>query len=76
MAAVRAIFGVLLFVPHQIGALATNVVTALVQIWTNKIRYFLTVPGIIIAVTSIITVVSLVQGLGDYFTNFLRGIGP
>ena len=31
--------------------------------------------GIIIAVTSIITVVSLVQGFGDYVTNFLRGLG-
>ncbi|MCH8250827.1 MAG: ABC transporter permease [Planctomycetes bacterium] len=55
--------------------MATNVVTALVQIWTNKIRAFLTVLGIIIAVTSIITVVSFVQGFGDYFTNFLRGLG-
>ena len=52
-----------------------NVVTAFVQIWANKIRSLLTVLGIIIAVASIITVVSFVQGFGDYFTSFLRGLG-
>jgi putative ABC transport system permease protein len=52
-----------------------NVITAFVQIWANKIRSFLTVLGIIIAVTSIITVVSFVRGFGDYFTDFLRGLG-
>ncbi|MCK4343443.1 MAG: ABC transporter permease [Phycisphaerae bacterium] len=55
--------------------MAGNVVTALVQIWANKIRSLLTVLGIIIAVTSIITVVTLVEGFGDYVTNFLRGLG-
>ena len=52
-----------------------NVATALLQIWANKIRSLLTVLGIIIAVTSIIVVVSFVQGFGDYVTNFLRGLG-
>jgi putative ABC transport system permease protein len=66
---------VVLFVPHQVGSLASNVATALIQIWANKIRSLLTVLGIIIAVTSIITVVSFVQGFGDYITNFLRGLG-
>lgn len=36
---------------------------ALQAIWTNKLRSFLTVLGNIVAVTSIIAVVSLVQGL-------------
>ncbi|RJP37240.1 MAG: FtsX-like permease family protein [Phycisphaerales bacterium] len=52
-----------------------NVATALVQVWANKIRSLLTVLGIIIAVLSIITVVSFTQGFGDYVSNFLRGLG-
>ena len=52
-----------------------NVLTALVQIWVNKARALLTTLGIIIAVTSTITVVSLVQGFGNYVTEMLRGFG-
>jgi len=52
-----------------------NILTALIQIWANKARSILTTLGIIIAVTSTITVVSLVQGFGDYMTNMLRGFG-
>jgi len=39
------------------------VTIALQAIWTNKLRSFLTVIGNVVAVTSIIAVVSLVQGL-------------
>src|SRR3954468_6032322 len=42
---------------------------ALDAIWSNKLRSFLTVLGNIVAVTSIIAVVSLVQGLNGYVTN-------
>ena len=52
-----------------------NVVTALVQIWANKGRSILTTLGIIIAVTSIITVVSFMQGFGNYITEMVRGYG-
>jgi putative ABC transport system permease protein len=52
-----------------------NIITALIQIWANKARSLLTVLGIIIAVTSIITVVSMVEGFGKYVTDFLRGLG-
>ena len=38
---------------------------ALQAVWTNKLRSFLTVLGNIVAVTSIIAVVSLVQGLNS-----------
>ena len=38
-------------------------------------RSVLTVLGIIIAVTSTITVVSVVQGFGNYVTDFLQGMG-
>ena len=52
-----------------------NVFTALVQIWANKARSILTTLGIIIAVFSTITVVSFVQGFGNYVTDVLRGFG-
>ena len=54
---------------------AQNVITALVQIWANKARSLLTTLGIIIAVTSTISVVSFVQGFGNYVTDMLRGFG-
>ncbi|HNQ23809.1 MAG TPA: ABC transporter permease [Phycisphaerae bacterium] len=71
----RWLWAGVLFLPHLIGSVVRSVPTALVQIWANKIRALLTVLGIIIAVTSIITVVSLVEGFGNYVTNFLRGLG-
>src|SRR5918993_4835843 len=42
---------------------------ALQAIWANKLRSFLTVLGNIVAVTSIIAVVSLIQGMNAYVTN-------
>jgi putative ABC transport system permease protein len=42
---------------------------ALNAIWSSKLRSFLTVLGNIVAVTSIIAVVSLVQGMNGYVTN-------
>lgn len=51
---------------------------ALASIWTNKLRSFLMVLGNIVAVTSIIAVVSLIQGMDGYVTNALLsevGIG-
>jgi putative ABC transport system permease protein len=42
---------------------------ALNAIWTNKLRSFLTVLGNVVAVTSIITVVSLIQGMNAYVTD-------
>ena len=52
-----------------------NVHTALVQIGANKGRSILTTLGIIIAVTSTITVVSVVQGFGQYMTRMVQGYG-
>ena len=66
---------VVLFVPNQALSMWTNVATALVQVWANKVRSLLTVLGIIIAVASIISVVSFVQGFGNYVTDFIRGLG-
>jgi putative ABC transport system permease protein len=52
------------------------VVIALSAIWTNKLRSFLTVLGNIVAVTSIIAVVSLIQGMNAYVSNaIVSGVG-
>ncbi len=42
---------------------------ALQAIWSNKLRSFLTLLGNIVAVTSIIAVVSLIQGMNGYVTD-------
>ncbi|MBA3231834.1 MAG: ABC transporter permease [Acidobacteria bacterium] len=46
---------------------------ALDAIWSNKLRSFLTVLGNIVAVTSIIAVVSLVQGMNVYVSDAIVG---
>ena len=71
----RILLSILCFLPDRAIAIAGNISTALIQIWANRVRSLLTVLGIIIAVTSIITVVSLVEGFGSHVTNFLRGLG-
>ena len=40
-----------------------SIVIALQAIWSNKLRSFMTVLGNIVAVTSIVTVVTLIQGM-------------
>lgn len=52
-----------------------NIATALVQVWANKGRSILTTLGIVIAVTSIITVVSFVDGFGNHVRGMMRGYG-
>src|SRR4051794_41951849 len=42
---------------------------AIQAIWANKLRSLLTVVGNIVAVTSIVTVVSLIQGMNAYVSN-------
>jgi putative ABC transport system permease protein len=49
--------------------LLESVKIALQAIWANKLRSFMTVLGNIVAVTSIVTVVSLIQGMNSYVTN-------
>ncbi len=49
---------------------------ALSAIWANKLRSFLTVLGNIVAVTSIIAVVSLIQGMNGYVSDaIVSGVG-
>src|SRR5688572_24332488 len=52
-----------------------NIRSALEQLWSNKMRSALTVLGIVIAVASTITVVSVVQGFTRYVAEFLQGLG-
>jgi putative ABC transport system permease protein len=52
-----------------------NLATAFEQLWANKGRSLLTVLGIIIAVTSTIVVVAVVQGFSGYIADFLQGMG-
>jgi len=49
--------------------LLDSILIALRAIWSNKLRSFMTVLGNIVAVTSIVTVVSLIQGLNGVVTN-------
>ena len=46
-----------------------SVKLALASIWANKLRSLLTLLGNIVAVSSIITVVSLIQGVNGAVTN-------
>ena len=52
-----------------------SVKTALLSIWTNKIRSMLTVLGIVIGVASVTILVSLGQGLKDEVSGLIRGFG-
>lgn len=52
-----------------------NVQNALEQLWSHKLRSLLTVLGIVIAVTSTITVVGVIQGFTNYVAVFLQGMG-
>jgi putative ABC transport system permease protein len=57
-------------------AILDAVTLALSSIWANKLRSFMMVLGNIVAVTSIIAVVSLIQGMDTYVTNaILRDVG-
>src|SRR3954447_8984490 len=53
----------------------SNITSALEQLLANKLRSILTVLGIVIAVASTITVVSIVQGFTAYVADFLQGLG-
>ncbi|CAN5701758.1 ABC transporter permease [soil metagenome] len=54
---------------HALNQFRESAGIALQAIWSNKLRSFLTVLGNIVAVTSIIAVVSLIQGMNAYVTN-------
>lgn len=60
---------------RQTVGLAEGVRIALEAIWANKLRSFLTVLGNVIAVTSIILVVTIIQGVNSEVTALFTGEG-
>ena len=48
---------------YEMNQILDSIVIALQAIWANKLRSFMTVLGNIVAVTSIVTVVTLIQGM-------------
>lgn len=56
-------------------AVLANVQNAVEQLWSHKLRSMLTVLGVVIAVTSTITVVGVIQGFTAYVSEFLQGLG-
>ena len=60
---------------HMSLTVLPSVGNALEQLWSHKMRSLLTVLGIVIAVTSTITVVGVIQGFTGYVANFLPGLG-
>ena len=48
---------------QQMNQVLDSILIALQAIWANKLRSFMTVLGNIVAVTSIVTVVTLIQGM-------------
>ncbi|WP_197491028.1 ABC transporter permease [Planctomyces sp. SH-PL62] len=56
-------------------SLVRNVPIAMEQLWTSKPKSLLTMVGMVIAVASTITVVSVVLGFSRYVAVFLKGWG-
>src|SRR6185436_4721244 len=53
-----------------------SILIALQAIWANKLRSFMTVLGNIVAVTSIVTVVTLIQGMNAMVSDaIISGVG-
>lgn len=52
-----------------------GVVIALQSIWANKLRSILTLIGIIIGVTTVITVVSVINGMNNYVATKINSMG-
>ncbi len=61
--------------PRRAVGLSEGVFIALDAIWANKLRSFLTVLGNIVAVSSIILVVTILQGVNSEVTDLLTGEG-
>lgn len=49
--------------------------SAIIAIFANRMRSFLTILGIVIGVTSVILLISLVTGLKTYITSQIQGLG-
>ena len=52
-----------------------GVIIALQAIWANRLRSFLTLIGIIIGVTTVIAVVSVINGMDNYVAKRINSMG-
>src|SRR5262245_44827345 len=59
----------------RLHEILTNCKIAMEQLWANKLRSLLTVVGMVIAVSSTITVVSVVRGFSGFVAEVLQGMG-
>src|ERR1700757_523639 len=53
-----------------------NITMALVAVWTNRFRSMLTILGIVIGITTVVTVSSLLTGLRQGIVTFFEEFGP
>jgi putative ABC transport system permease protein len=53
-----------------------NMSLAMRQVWTHRFRSLLTVLGIVIGITTVVTVASLLTGLRQGIVTFFQGLGP
>jgi putative ABC transport system permease protein len=60
---------------NRVGKLGTNVSLALEALWTNRLRSLLTTLGIFIGVASVVTALTLTQGVSNSITSTISGLG-
>src|SRR5271157_1984076 len=53
-----------------------NIQMALSAVWTHRFRSLLTILGIVIGITTVVTVASLLTGLRQGVVDFFRELGP
>jgi putative ABC transport system permease protein len=57
------------------GLFTESLVMALTSLWTHKLRAILTILGIVIGITTVVGMVSLVQGLNRSMARQIRSLG-
>jgi len=57
-------------------AAGENILLSLKEVWTNRFRSGLTILGIVIGITTVVTVASLITGLRDGIVTFFQELGP
>src|SRR5260370_18835977 len=53
-----------------------NITMALSAVWSNRFRSMLTILGIVIGITTVVTVASLLTGLRAGIVTFFQELGP
>src|SRR3974390_483249 len=62
--------------PHFRIGIRETLVMSLNQVWAHKFRSGLTVLGIVIGITTVVTVASLLTGLRQGIVDFFQEFGP